>query len=38
MRDRVRGLQRSARAEADWDRTNWYHPDGVLKRLRDLFR
>src|SRR5262245_12672659 len=38
MRDRVRGLQRSARAEAEWDRTDWYRPDGVLDRLRNLFR
>ncbi|HEY7065908.1 MAG TPA: zf-TFIIB domain-containing protein [Chloroflexota bacterium] len=38
MRDRVRGLQRSARAGAAWDRTDWYRPDGALRRLRDLFR
>ena len=38
MRDRVRGLERSARAEAAWDRTDWYRPEGVLQRLRDLFR
>ena len=38
MRERIRGLDRSARAEADWDKTDWNHPDGVLNRLRNLFR
>jgi Zn-finger nucleic acid-binding protein len=38
MRERIRGLERSAHAEAEWDRTDWYHPDGVLGKLRNLFR
>jgi Zn-finger nucleic acid-binding protein len=38
MRERIKGLERSARAEAEWNRTDWNRPDGVLARLRNLFR
>jgi Zn-finger nucleic acid-binding protein len=38
MRERVRGLRRSARAQEAWDRSNRSGPGGVLNRLRDLFR
>jgi Zn-finger nucleic acid-binding protein len=38
MRERIRGLERSAQAQVDWDKTDWNRPDGVLTRLRNLFR
>jgi Zn-finger nucleic acid-binding protein len=38
MGERMQGLERAAHAEGEWDRTDWNHPDGVLHRLRNLFR